>query len=233
MGIGLLLPMPFLRLLLEEGFTQGASAAAAGGGAGIAVKAGVAAVLAAGTVTTGAVLNHELRNAPDARAKATKTVGTEGSGQSTDVAQAVGSDSAGRAAGGDDSGGHHGRGGGSDDRSGHSGGDRSGSGQSGSGHSGTGSGGSEGSGSGGSGHSGPAVVAAPTIPPARAARAHRDRASSGERLGRLRLGSGLERVGIGSFRLRLRLRTAAPSSTAARPHRRGGQVRVIFVPRSS
>ena len=53
-GAGLLVPMPVLRLLLEEGFTQGASAAAAGGGAGIAVKAGVAALLAAGTVTTGA-----------------------------------------------------------------------------------------------------------------------------------------------------------------------------------
>ena len=52
-----------LRQLLEEGFTQGASAAAAGGGAGIAVKTGVAALLAAGTVTTGAVLNHELRDA--------------------------------------------------------------------------------------------------------------------------------------------------------------------------
>ena len=72
-GVGLLVPMPFLRLLLEEGFTQGASAAAAGGGAGIAVKAGVAALLAAGTVTTGAVLKQELKKTPDADAKAAKT----------------------------------------------------------------------------------------------------------------------------------------------------------------
>lgn len=145
-GIGLLLPMPMLRLLLEEGFTQGASAAAAGGGAGIAVKAGVAALLAAGTVTTGAVLNHELKDAPDARAKAARAAGPDGSGQSlTEVAQA---DSSGREPG-DDSGGHRGRGGGSDDRSGHSGEDRSGSGHSGSGSSGSGS-----SDSSGSGHSG-------------------------------------------------------------------------------
>ncbi len=147
-SIGLLLPMPMLRLLLEEGFTQGASAAAAGGGAGIAVKAGVAALLAAGTVTTGAVLNHELRDAPDARAKAAKTGGPDGSGQSNEVAQAVGSDSSGRESG-DDSRGHHGRGGGSDDRSGQSGENRSGS-----EHSGSGSSGHEGSGSSGSGHSG-------------------------------------------------------------------------------
>jgi hypothetical protein len=114
-GIGVLLPMPFLRLLLEEGFTQGASTAAAGGGAGIAVKAGVAAVLAAGTVTTGAVLNHELRDAPDARAKAAKTVDPDVSGQATEVARAVGSDSSGRESG-DDSRRHQGRGSGSDDR---------------------------------------------------------------------------------------------------------------------
>ena len=52
---------------------QGASAAAAGGGAGIAVKTGVAALLAAGTVTTGAVLKEELKKTPDADAKVAKT----------------------------------------------------------------------------------------------------------------------------------------------------------------
>ena len=73
-GIGLLLPLPVLRMLLEEGFTQGASAAAAGGGAGIAVKTGVAALLAAGTVTTGAVIKEELKTTtPNAEAKSTKT----------------------------------------------------------------------------------------------------------------------------------------------------------------
>jgi hypothetical protein len=65
--------MPLLRMLLDEGFTQGASAAAAGGGAGIAVKTGVAALLAAGTVTTGAVLKQELKKTPEAEAKPAKT----------------------------------------------------------------------------------------------------------------------------------------------------------------
>ena len=77
-GVGMLVPMPLLRLLLEEGFTQGASAAAAGGGAGIAVKAGVAALLAAGTVTTGAVMKHELKSPPKADANATRASGRRG-----------------------------------------------------------------------------------------------------------------------------------------------------------
>lgn len=165
-GVGLLLPMPVLRLLLEEGFTQGASAAAAGGGAGIAVKTGVAALLAAGTVTTGAVLKEELKKPANAEAKAAKTSPAGGGERSAaEVAQVVGPSSPARESG-DDSGGHRGRGGGSDDDSsghrdgsGHGGGD-SGSGSSGSGHSGSaGSGHSEPGGGGGddgsSGSSGP------------------------------------------------------------------------------
>jgi RNA polymerase sigma factor (sigma-70 family) len=176
-GIGLILPMPVLRLLLDEGFTQGASAAAAGGGTGIAVKTGIAVLLAAGTVTTGAVLKDELKKTPDADAKAARTSPAAGDrGQSVaDLAERHGSRrSAGESS--DDSRGHGGGGRGSDDghprgesgggseHSGSGGGgsddSHSGSGSSGSGSSGSGSGdsgssgsGSSGSGSGGSGSS--------------------------------------------------------------------------------
>jgi RNA polymerase sigma factor (sigma-70 family) len=167
-GAGLLIPMPLLRMLLEEGFTQGASAAAAGGGAGIAVKTGVAALLAAGTVTTGAVLNEELKKTPNADAKAAKTSPGGSDGSAARVAQVVGSSPSGGESG-DDSGGHGGGGPGSDSGSSHrgeGGGEHSGSGPSGgsgsagSDHSGPGGGGeddrsgSSGSGSSGSGSSG-------------------------------------------------------------------------------
>ena len=72
-GVGLLLPMPVLRILLDEGFAQGASASAAGGGAGIAIKTGVAALLAAGTVTTGAVIKNDLKAPANADATPAKT----------------------------------------------------------------------------------------------------------------------------------------------------------------
>ena len=148
-GVGLLVPMPVLRLLLDEGFSQGASAAAAGGGAGIAVKTGVAALLAAGMVTTGTVLKEELNKTPTADAKAVKTSpsrgGREGSG--TAVAQVIGSNRSIRESG-DDSGRH---GPGSDEgSSGHGSGSGDGKDNSGSGSSGPGP-----SGSGGSEHSGP------------------------------------------------------------------------------
>src|SRR3954453_3878996 len=87
-GVGLLLPMPVLRLMLEDGLGQGASAAAAAGGAGIALKTGVAAVLAAGTVTTGAVLNHELKKPAEADAKTVKTARAAGSGKRSTAAVA-------------------------------------------------------------------------------------------------------------------------------------------------
>jgi RNA polymerase sigma factor (sigma-70 family) len=104
-GVGLMLPMPLLRLLLDEGFAHGASAAAAGGGAGMAVKTGVAALLAAGTVTTGAVLNEEFKTTPNADAKSAKTSSAPGGDHRSvvDVAQAdaSGRSTGGRGAGGD------------------------------------------------------------------------------------------------------------------------------------
>jgi RNA polymerase sigma factor (sigma-70 family) len=78
-GVGLILPMPVLRILLDEGFAQGASATAAGGGAGIAIKTGVAALLAAGTVTTGAVIKNDLKAPADANATPAKTKADAGS----------------------------------------------------------------------------------------------------------------------------------------------------------
>jgi hypothetical protein len=145
-----------LRLLLEEGFTQGASATAAGGGAGIAVKTGVAALLAAGTVTTGAVIREELKTPADTDAKPAKTSPVDGgAGRSVaELAQAIGPARSVRESG-DDSG-HRGGGRGSDDGSSGPGGEGGHQG----GHSGSGSGGDSGSNSGsvssGSGFSGSA-----------------------------------------------------------------------------
>lgn len=155
-GLGLLVPLPVLRLLLEEGFTQGASATAAGGGAGIAVKTGVAALLAAGTVTTGAVIKEELKTPADTDAKPAKTSPVSGgAGRSVaELAQAIGPARSVRESG-DDSG-HRGGGRGSDDGSSGPGGEGGHEG----GHSGSGSGGDSGSNSGsvssGSGFSGSA-----------------------------------------------------------------------------
>jgi RNA polymerase sigma factor (sigma-70 family) len=184
-GLGLLVPMPLLRLLLEEGFTQGASAAAAGGGAGIAVKTGVAALLAAGTLTTGAVINNELKSPAKADATSAKpkprptagdrTVadllpdeGTNTSGSSEREAEG-GRDTDGGGSDDDGTSGHRGSNSGpgsehsgsdsgpsgSDDSHSGPGSGGSGSGGSGSGHEGSGHEGSGGSGSGGSGSSGP------------------------------------------------------------------------------
>jgi RNA polymerase sigma factor (sigma-70 family) len=157
-GLGLLLPMPALRLLLDEGFAQGASATAAGGGAGIALKTGVAALLAAGTVTTGAVLKEELKSTPDANAESVKTTSHGGGDDRSlvDVAQAEaggaadrGEDGRGRRGSDDRSSGQRGKGGGEHSGSGSSG--RSGSDDSHSGSSGSGTSGSGTSGSGSSG----------------------------------------------------------------------------------
>lgn len=136
-GVGLLLPMSMLRLLLDEGFSQGASVTAAGGGAGIAIKTGIATLLAAGTVTTGAVLQDELNQAtPDAAAKATKTSTIAARDRS--LTGTAGDDRSGRSGGsGEGAGRHGGDGRGSDDgTSGHGSGDR----RSGSDRSGSGSG---------------------------------------------------------------------------------------------
>ena len=168
-GLGLLVPMPVLRLLLEEGFTQGASAAAAGGGAGIAVKTGVAALLAAGTVTTGAVLKQELQKTPEADAKTARTSPADGGDRRSvaELAQVGGSGHSVRESRDDSAGSGRGRGrGGSGDEhsggsgeSGHGGGnsgpgsgsESSGDSNSGPGPSGSGDGGSDSSGPGSSG----------------------------------------------------------------------------------
>ena len=162
---GMLVPMPLLRQLLEEGFTQGASAAAAGGGAGIAVKTGVAALLAAGTLTTGAVINHELKSPSKADATSTRTkiAGAGGDRTLADISPNGGVVSTDRSGGGGSSDRGGGRGGSDDGTSGHRGSnsgpgsEHSGTGSSNSGsddsHSGSGSG-SDGSESGKSGSSG-------------------------------------------------------------------------------
>jgi RNA polymerase sigma factor (sigma-70 family) len=162
---GMLVPMPLLRQLLEEGFTQGASAAAAGGGAGIAVKTGVAALLAAGTLTTGAVINHELKSKADATSTRAKLavaggdrtladISPNGGAVSTDPSSRVGNSDRGGGRGSDDGTSGH-RGSNSGKRSEHSGTGSSNPGSddshSGSGSGGSGSGESESSGSGSSG----------------------------------------------------------------------------------
>jgi RNA polymerase sigma factor (sigma-70 family) len=155
-GLGLLVPLPVLRLLLEEGFTQGASATAASGGAGIAVKTGVAALLAAGTVATGAVVKEELKTPANADAKPAKTSPAGGGARRSvaELAQAIGPARSVRESG--DHSGHRGGGRGSDDGSSGHGGESG----HGGGHSGSGSGGDSGSNSGsvssGSGSSGSA-----------------------------------------------------------------------------
>src|SRR5215210_1071618 len=173
-GLGLVLPRPLLRLLLDEGFAQGASAASASGAAGIAVKTGIAALLAAGTVTTGAVLESDLSSPAEAdatRAKAREAATAAGTGRLADASSlepgaVTGGPGEDRGRGrdrGSDQGGssrsensgpgstHSGSGSGSGD--GISGSDDgiSGSGSSGSGTSGSDSSGSESSGSGSSG----------------------------------------------------------------------------------
>jgi RNA polymerase sigma factor (sigma-70 family) len=169
-GVGLLLPMPLLRVMLDEGFAQGASATAAGGGAGVAVKTGIAALLAAGTVTTGAVLKSDFKATPNADATPSKTkLAKVGNDRSlADASSNTGPGHAGQDRGGGrgpSSGDRHGSGDGSSGRGGDSGrrGEHSGSGpsvsgsddshsgSSGSGISGSGSSGSDSSGSGSSG----------------------------------------------------------------------------------
>ena len=134
---GMLVPMPLLRQLLEEGFTQGASAAAAGGGAGIAVKTGVAALLAAGTLTTGAVIKHELKSPTKADATSTraKAAGAGGDRTLADISPGGGAASTDRSGPGGNSDRGGGRGGSDDGASGHRG-SNSGPGSE---HSGTGS----------------------------------------------------------------------------------------------
>jgi hypothetical protein len=179
-GAGMIVPLPVLRYLVDGIGPDAATSAAAGGGGvgiGMAAKAGVATLLAAGTVTTGVVVNHERQIAdaaaihkPSARHSssegATHDVGDDsgrGGGQGDNSGPGSGHDGSGRRRSGDDGSGHSGSGSassgsgsgdssgsgpGSDDSS-SSGPGPSGSGTSGSGTSGSGSSGSGSSGSGG------------------------------------------------------------------------------------
>ncbi len=180
-GFGALLPLPLLRLMLENGGAPAAEVAAGGVGAGVALKTAAATILVAGTLGAGLALHQGDRSdhaqaadgdpavAADARAEGTAqaaviaggTQETQGSGhgQRGDSRSRGFDDSQRRRSGtetshegsGDDS---HG-GGHSDGHGTSSGGD----GDSGTGHtgssSGSGSGGEGSSGSGGGGTSGP------------------------------------------------------------------------------
>ena len=173
-GLGLLVPLPLVRVLFDHGAEAAAGGAAATGvataasgsagatlsgiGAGGALKAGVAAALIAGTVGAGVALQHD-RGGDRTRAPAH-------SAAAATVAGADSSQSAGTPVsnGGGTSGEHGGRGSGSGDGgsggSGHSG--PGGSGGGGPSGSGPGGGGPSGSGHGGSGPSGSSGSSGPS-----------------------------------------------------------------------
>jgi RNA polymerase sigma factor (sigma-70 family) len=153
-GLGLLVPLPVLRVLADHGSEAGAAggAVALGGGA---LKAGMATVLIAGAVGTGVAVEHHRGHGtgPEAAAAAPLTSGKEARGGNANRSSAEGeplfSDDEGRRR--DHSGEHGSSHSGSDDdaRGSIGGGDRSGS-----GGSGPSSDRSPSSGSSGSGHSG-------------------------------------------------------------------------------
>ncbi|MDX6617322.1 MAG: hypothetical protein QOD60_2413 [Solirubrobacterales bacterium] len=140
-GAGMMVPLPLLRFLADGLAPDAATSAAAGGGGvgiGIAAKAGLATLLAAGTVTTGVVVNHDRGNA-DAASK--HSVSARSSSRDDGAAHDLG----------DDSGRGGGRGGGSGRGSGDDGSRHRGSGDDGSRHRGSGDTSGSGSGSSGSG----------------------------------------------------------------------------------
>lgn len=174
-GLGMLLPLPLLRLLLTadgQATAEAAGGAAGIAGAGMAVKATAATVLVAGTVGAGVALQegHDARG-PEESARAAQPAApppTSTPPRTTLVTPLERSNSGPGPGGGDDNSGEGGgssgenRGGGSDDRGSHDGGERddhggrSGPGRSGeerteepgddrSGHSGSGSSGTSGS----------------------------------------------------------------------------------------
>jgi RNA polymerase sigma factor (sigma-70 family) len=124
-GLGLLLPLPLVRLLIDHGSEAAVAGAGAGGaaaaggalggtGAGVALKAGVVTAVLAGSVGTGIALHDRgHRNSAASAATASQAVGGGGAG-STAVASGGGSspETSGR---GDD----HGRGGSGEDDSEH------------------------------------------------------------------------------------------------------------------
>jgi RNA polymerase sigma factor (sigma-70 family) len=196
-GAGMMVPLPLLRFLADGIGPDAASSSAAGGGGvgiGIAAKAGLATLLAAGTVTTGVVVNHDRQNADAAAVKHSASSGSSSShdgaahdlGDDSGPGGGRGSDNSGRGSsdggsrhrgsgdggashsGPGDSGsgsGHSGSGSGDSSSSGTSGRDGSGSGDSSSGSGSSGSG-SSGSGSSGSGSSGGGddMLTVPSLP---------------------------------------------------------------------
>jgi RNA polymerase sigma factor (sigma-70 family) len=158
-GLGLFLPLPVVRALAEraDDATRAGGAIAAGAGAssaggavlggagGGALKAGMAAVLIAGTVGAGVAIDHHRGDRPGPEAAEAATLPRDARGDSRSGGGTAGGDEAGDRHGSDQSGDDHGGKG-----SGHGGGGIGGGGRSGSGDlSGT-SGGSGGGGHGGS-----------------------------------------------------------------------------------
>jgi RNA polymerase sigma factor (sigma-70 family) len=152
-GLGLLIPLPLLRVLIDHGAdaTTGSAAAGAGGaaaamgaaGAGTALKVGVVTAVLAGSAGTGLAIKEDRAHDPAPSSAAAATLADEGE-DARGASSAADPESAPAAAGseaGDDHGGEgHGSGGLDDSRGETEGGDDS----SGSGHSGP-----------GGGHSGP------------------------------------------------------------------------------
>jgi RNA polymerase sigma factor (sigma-70 family) len=167
-GLGLLVPLPLVRILFDHGAEAAAGGAAATGvataasgsagatlsgiGAGGALKAGVAAALIAGTVGAGVAIQHD-RGGDGAKApghSAAAVSGTDSSGRGSGTLASEGNRTSGEQGGRGSGSGHGGSG---DGRSGHGSGDggpsgsaRSGDGPSSSGHGGPGPSGSSGSG---------------------------------------------------------------------------------------
>ena len=128
-GLGMLLPLPVMRLLIDHGSEAaiagvgagGATAAASGAGAGLALKAGVVTVVLAGSVGTGIAL-HETRGHTDTDATAAAATEEPASQAATPLSTAPGEVPLGEDSGsGEDGGGNgesgHGRGGGDPIRS--------------------------------------------------------------------------------------------------------------------
>ena len=179
-GLGLLVPMPVLRALIEQGgdaaraggaIAAGAGASSAGGAAlgglgGGALKAGVAAVLIAGSVGAGVAIDHRQGDPPGPEAAEAAALPSRGANGMRRAAPGNGGESTSQTSGrdgnddadaeergrGDDSGGQDGVGLGDE-------GGRSGPGD-GSGGSGSGSGSGH-SGGGGSGEEGPGANSGP------------------------------------------------------------------------
>ncbi len=160
-GVGMLVPLPLLQSLLSEsGATVGTAAVGTGAaaGSGVALKAGLATVLVAGSVGAGVAV-HESRHKGGGRADAASSLPAAANLSTTEeIADSSATGAAGGGQGeaqpGDNQGGrHHGRRGNDNGSGGGHSGHGSGKSGSGSGSSGSGSG-SSGSGSGSSGSSG-------------------------------------------------------------------------------